>query len=121
MQGAFAEYIADGSRFSWLHALSVPPSQCAICPVRAWWYRVRVLGWFQEDDNTAAGIGCRSPNPYTNECTCPAGTRMQWSGRVLTQGSESGLVGSTLVVCVVSTGAFVPVAAVKVVFTYMMS
>jgi hypothetical protein len=55
-------------------------------------------GWYQVDDAVPGGTGCRSPNPFTLDCTCAAGTTPSWTGRVLAP-HDSGMIGSTLALC----------------------
>ena len=52
-------------------------------------------GAFQVDD---VAPNCRTPNPYTGDCSCPAGTTDQVH-RVMVDGA-AGLYGSTIHLCV---------------------
>ena len=62
-------------------------------------------GVFEKDDPVGCGQGCRAPNPYTGDCSCPAGTTLV-AGRTLVQTPCNGLIGATLGFCV-RTGAAV--------------
>lgn len=62
-------------------------------------------GAYQLDDAGATcEQGCRSPNPYTGACSCPAGTT-PISTRTLADTPCPNLVGSQIVFCAQSAGA----------------
>jgi parallel beta-helix repeat protein len=64
-------------------------------------------GGYQLDDSGATcEQGCRSPNPYTGMCSCPAGTT-PISTRTLADTPCANLVGSHIVFCARSEAAYV--------------
>ena len=66
-------------------------------------------GAWQQDDAVLCGGGCRSPNPATGTCSCPAGTDPV-AARALVDGVNTGvdagmncaldIIATTIVVCV---------------------
>jgi len=55
-------------------------------------------GAFQQDDAVPGGVGCRSRNPLTDACSCPAG----YGGSALRVevDSSAGFIGSVVILCV---------------------
>ncbi len=55
-------------------------------------------GAFQQDDAVPGGVGCRSGNPLTGGCSCPAG----YGGSALRVevDSSAGFIGSVVILCV---------------------
>ena len=56
-------------------------------------------GLYQLDDPTPGGEGCRSPNVATGSCTCPEGSSVLTSWRVLVDIAGGGYIGSHIGVC----------------------
>lgn len=56
-------------------------------------------GGYQIDDSVTGGLGCRAPNPRTNDCTCPVGTSARPRLRLLAPGTGGVDVGSNLYLC----------------------
>ncbi len=55
-------------------------------------------GVFEKDDNAPNNQGCRAKNPYTNDCTCPAGATTILL-RTLVDVAGGGIIGSHIGVC----------------------
>ena len=66
-------------------------------------------GLYQQDDPTPGGQGCRSPNAATGTCTCPQGSSVLTSWRVLVDTQAGGYIGSHITVCGVAEAPPAPV------------
>ena len=56
-------------------------------------------GLYQQDDDAPGGQGCRAPNAATGTCSCPPGTSLLTSWRVLVDTVTGSYIGSHIGVC----------------------
>jgi hypothetical protein len=59
-------------------------------------------GTYQLYDTVGGSYGCRTPNPYTGTCSCPAGT-LAINTRVIALGTTSARIGTVVTWCVKTT------------------
>ncbi|MBL8601309.1 MAG: hypothetical protein JNK72_05245 [Myxococcales bacterium] len=61
-------------------------------------------GMYQRDDAVNCGRGCRTVNPFTGACSCPAGTTATEYRLIVDTPSCSGFVGSQIGLCTANEG-----------------
>ena len=57
------------------------------------------LMMYQLDDNVPGTLGCRSPNPNTQDCSCEPGASVVSTFQLMVDVFQGGLISSTIAVC----------------------